>query len=160
MYHQNVWRSLDETYQEDSMKHITHIKPGLGGHQAHIRPERTIRTGTAKPITRRKKLDFPTMLRSFSRWKAAPSANDSPIIFMTARTALPLLHSTSQRLKIKPDALYTAFPTFTAQYKGSPLEGIPPAGCDGSTIYTPGTKRMLPLISLTAPERRDGTAYI
>ena len=46
-----------------------------------------------------------------------------------------------QRLKIKPDALYMLFRTFTAQYKGTRWKGYRLLAVDGSTIYTPRNEK-------------------
>ena len=102
------------------MKHITHIKASLRKAIRHISDQKEQFVWNSKTdFTRRKKLDFPTMLRFLLQMEGSTIRNELTDYFHDSPDCPSPSAFYQQRLKIKPDALYMLFRTFTAQYKGT-----------------------------------------
>ena len=124
------------------MKHITHIKASLRKAIRHISDQKEQFVWNSKTdFTRRKKLDFPTMLRFLLQMEGSTIRNELTDYFHDSPDCPSPSAFYQQRLKIKPDALYMLFRTFTAQYKGTRWKGYRLLAVDGSTIYTPRNEK-------------------
>lgn len=91
-------------------------------------------------FTRRKKLDFPTMMRFILQIEGSTIRNEMTDFFRYKAGCPSPSAFCQQRLKMKPDAFYALFRCFTAMCQPGRLKGYRLLSADGSTVYTPRNK--------------------
>lgn len=124
------------------MKHISQINANLKKaiRQTSERKGQLV-LNSKTDFSRRKKLDFPTMLHFLLQIEGSSIRNELTDYF-NYRTDCPSPSAFyQQRLKIKPEALYMLFRTFTASYKAARFKGFRLLAVDGSTVHTPRNEK-------------------
>lgn len=91
-------------------------------------------------FTRRKKLDFPTMMRFILQIEGSTIRNELAGFFHYKAACPSPSAFYQQRLKIKPEAFYSLFQSFTSMCQQRLLKGYRLLAADGSTVYTPRNK--------------------
>lgn len=124
------------------MEHIAHIKSNLTKAISLISDQKEHFVFNCKTdFTRRKKLDFCTMLHFLLQIEGSTIRNEITDYFNYRPDCPSPSAFYQQRLKIKPDALYMLFRTFTAMYGGTRFKGYRLLAVDGSTVYTPRNEK-------------------
>ena len=124
------------------MKRIAHIKTNLTKAIRQISDQKEQFVLNSKTdFTRRKKLDFCTMLHFLLQIEGSTIRNELTDYFHYRPDCPSPSAFYQQRLKIKPDAFYMLFRTFTAMYHCTRFKGYRLLAADGSTVYTPRNEK-------------------
>lgn len=124
------------------MKRIAQIKANLKKaiRQVSDQKEQWV-LNSRTDFTRRKKLDFPAMLHFLLQIEGSTIRNELADYFRYRPDCPSPSAFCQQRLKIKPEALYMLFRTFTASCQGARWKGFRLLAVDGSTVYIPRNEK-------------------
>lgn len=124
------------------MKHIAQMKENLEKAIRQVSDQKEQWVLNSKTdFTRRKKLDFPSMLHFLLQIEGSTIRNELNHYFRYRPDCPSPSAFYQQRLKIRPEALSMLLRTFTASYKGARWKGFRLLAVDGSTVYTPRNEK-------------------